>query len=131
MSDSNFKIDFLELMFLAEVCIPPSPIARISFWHKLTDMYYEQMNKEQRKRAFEWLSRALDRQEWWQKNEWDVQAVEVFLNRYNPDNQYLVTTLYEGKTEHHEAFLHKGKYHMSRSKIIAKEYIKNVTKITT
>lgn len=128
-NNSHFKIDFFELIFLAEACIPPSPIARMSFWYKLTDTYYDQMSKGQRKKAFEWMSETLDRRELWQTNKWDVEAVEVFLNRYNPDNQYLVTTLYEGKTEQHEAFLHKGKYHMNRSRSIAKEYIQNVTKI--
>jgi len=35
----SFQIDFFELAFLAEACIPPRPIARMMFWQHLTDYY--------------------------------------------------------------------------------------------
>jgi len=41
--DRRFKIDFLELYFLAEACIPPRPIARAMFWDDLCDKYYHEM----------------------------------------------------------------------------------------
>jgi len=41
-----FKIDFFELAFLAEACIPERPIARAMFWHSLTDKYWEQMTPD-------------------------------------------------------------------------------------
>ena len=36
---STFQIDFFELAFLAEACIPPVPIARASFFADLSDTF--------------------------------------------------------------------------------------------
>ena len=44
---SEFKIDFFELAFLAEACIPPVPIARAMFFADLSDKYYHQMTQEE------------------------------------------------------------------------------------
>lgn len=54
---SKFKIDFFELLFLAEACIPPSPIARATFWQNLTNVYYEQMTDNERSRLFSFMNR--------------------------------------------------------------------------
>lgn len=52
----RFKIDFFELAFLAESCIPPVPIARQTFWDRLIDEIYDQLNQTQRDRLFEWIT---------------------------------------------------------------------------
>ena len=52
---SEFKIDFFELMFLAEVCIPQVPIARAMFFENMSDTYYHQMSPDERIKAFEWI----------------------------------------------------------------------------
>lgn len=44
----NFTIDFFELLFLAETCIPPVPIARTMFWRKLIDEHHDAMTERQR-----------------------------------------------------------------------------------
>ena len=43
---SDFTIDFFELAFFAEACIPPSPIARAMFWQNLTKRYWSQMTED-------------------------------------------------------------------------------------
>ena len=114
----RFKIDFFELMFLAEACIPPRPIARSMFWRELIDRYYNQMTTDERAKAFEWLSKELDI-----SNE----DCRLFYDRYNPLNQYLVTTEYEGKVETIEAFLHKDRFHTNSTTSIVEDYIKDIT----
>lgn len=126
---ADFKIDFIELMILAESCVPPNPIARMTFWYKLTDTYYDQMNEGQRKRAYNWISKRLDTLELWKKSDYDKEAVEVFLNRYNPENQWMISTIHEGEKKQYRAFLHNGKYHVNRTRFIADEYVECAVKI--
>ena len=57
---SEFKIDFFELAFLAEACIPPVPIARACFFDNLCDKYYHIMSQDERNKLFEWLLPKLD-----------------------------------------------------------------------
>ena len=38
--ENKFNIDFFELCFLAEACIPPRPIARAMFWDTLINEHY-------------------------------------------------------------------------------------------
>ena len=54
---SKFSIDFFELSFLAEACIPQRPIARSMFWNNLTDVYWEQMSEQERASLFAWMNR--------------------------------------------------------------------------
>jgi hypothetical protein len=114
---STFKIDFFELAFLAEVCIPPRPIARTMFWHNLIDIYHDQMTQEERTRLFEWLKPNLDMTD---------KDCQMFYDRFNPDNQYMViaeTT----KVMKIKCFKHNGSFHTSRNRTIMETYIKSVT----
>ena len=79
-----FTISFFELAFLAEVCIPPVPIARHSFFMNLIDRYYNQLQDEERTHLFEWITK---------KNTFNRsdETCELFYCRYNPDNQYTIT----------------------------------------
>jgi hypothetical protein len=54
---SNFTIDFFELAFLVEACIPPRPIARSMFFDDVSDIHYHKMTKEERQRLFDWIIR--------------------------------------------------------------------------
>ena len=111
---STFKIDFFELAFLAEACIPPVPIARASFFADLSDKYYAIMTQEERNKLFEWLSPKLDL-----TNE-DCQH---FFARFNMLNQYRVKHTYNGQTNETIAYRFNDKYHVSRSKSINEDYI--------
>lgn len=114
---SKFEIDFIELAFLAEVCIPPRPIARAIFFDKLSDEHYHKMSQAERDRLFEWISKNLD-----MENE----DCAHFHARFNPDNQYSVTTKIKNVSSTVDAYLFNDKYHVLKNKFIAKQYIEYV-----
>lgn len=117
---SEFKIDFFELAFLAEACIPPVPIARAMFFNDLSDKFYGQMTQDERNKLFEWLSPKLDL-----TNE-DCQH---FFARFNIFNQYRVKTTYNGRTDEIYAYKFNNKYHVTKSKSINEDYIDCVSSL--
>lgn len=121
--DRKFEIDFFELMFLAEACIYPSPIARAVFWRDMIDKYYDMMSNNQRNRAYEWINLNSKYKEGLKKG---IKEVLMFEDRYNPWNQYKVTVKYEGEEEIHDAFYHKGRYHINSTTSIQEKYITKV-----
>ena len=121
---STFNIDFFELAFLAEACIPPRPIARTCFWQNLTDKYWEQMSDPQRAHLFSWLQKNPYYEESLAKEE----ETQIFHARFNPDNQYMVKTKFKRKKEEHRAFKMGDRYYTKRTQWIAEEYITDVSK---
>jgi hypothetical protein len=125
---STFTIDFFELAFLAEACIPPRPIARTMFWQNLTNRYWSQMTEGERIHLFEWLQKN------WQNDFEESLAKEedtqIFHARFNPDNQYMVTANWNGVNEHIRAFKMGEKYYITSTSWIAEEYIIGVEKFT-
>ena len=114
------EIDFFELCFLAEACIPPTPIARAHFWERFTFEIWNDLSIYQRNRAYEWLMKH-------PRLQYSIEAKNedalLFEARYNPENQYIVRTV-DGNT--HEAFLHKGCYYVDNGKSIIDEHIQEV-----
>ena len=123
---STFKIDFFELAFLAEACIPPRPIARAMFWQSLTDKYWHQMTEGERAHLFEWLQKSWVYEESLKEEE----DTQVFHARFDPDNQYIIKTNYEDKAEEHRAFKLNDNYYIGRNRWVADEYIVSVEKFT-
>jgi hypothetical protein len=119
---SEFKIDFFELLFLAEVCIPPTPIARGMFWDNLCDRYYNQMSDNERSRAFGWITK---RHYFNLENE----DCHLFFARYNPDNQFKVHFFYEGKVKIVDCFRFNGLLHTNKTTHVVDEYITKIEKI--
>lgn len=119
-SKESFIIDFYELGFLAQACIPPKPIARSMFWLRLIDVIYYQLTENQRKSLYEWLLKSINDKFEDGKYHSDV---NLFINRYNPNNQYIVKTNYNGKEEITECFYDDDKYKTKSNTYIAKEYI--------
>ena len=117
----KFVIDFFELAFLTEVCLPASTIARHCFFMNTIDRYYFQMSWEQRKHFFEWITPKL---------KMEHEESRIFHARYNPENQYLVKTSFEGKEEEVEAFLFEDKYMITSARRVNDEYILSVEKLT-
>ena len=115
----KFEIDFFELMFLAEACIPPKPIARATFWDDLCDKHYYKMSADQRKKVYTWLKDKLNLKE---------EDSKYFLARFNPDNQYIVTTVLDGEIEAIKCFYNAGKYHINKTCTINNEYITEINK---
>jgi hypothetical protein len=123
---NTFTIDFFELTFLAEACIPPRPIARAMFWHSLTDKYWEQMTEGQRIHLFEWIQMSWVYEESLEK-EVDTQE---FHARFNPDNQYIVKTNHNDEVHEHRVYLFNGRYYTSRNRSLTEQYIVEVNKFT-
>jgi hypothetical protein len=123
---STFTIDFFELAVLAEACIPPRPIARAMFWQSLTDKYWAQMTEGERIHLFEWLQKSWVYEESL-KEESDTQE---FHARFNPDNQYIVKTNYDGKEEEHRTYKMGDDYYTRRNYWITKEFIISIEKFT-
>jgi hypothetical protein len=116
---STFTIDFFELGFLAEACIPPRPIARTMFWQNLTNTYWSQMTEGERIHLFEWL----------QKN-WQFEASLAKEPDTQIFHQYIVKTSYDDKEEVHRAFRMSERYYTTSTSWIAEEYIIGVEKFT-
>jgi hypothetical protein len=122
---SNFTIDFFELAFLAEACIPPNPIARTMFWQHLTDEYWGQMSNEERDRLFEWLNRN----DYYKQSLENEEETQIFHARFDPNNQYMVYTTMDGKDDVNRAFKYKDLYYVKRNSWITPEFITKVEKI--
>jgi hypothetical protein len=122
---SNFTIDFFELAFLAEACIPPNPIARTMFWQRLTNVYWEQMTEEERDKLFEWLNRNDNYKRSLEKEE----ETQIFHARFDPDNQYIVYTTMDGKDDVNRTFKYKDLYFVRSNSWITPEFITKVEKI--
>lgn len=86
---STFSIGFWELVFLAESCIPPNPIARSTAWINLINVHYHAMNNYQRGELYRIITNTFAFQQSLKKN--DPDAI-LFDCRYNPQNQYVITT---------------------------------------
>lgn len=121
---STFIIEFFELAFLAEACIPPRPIARAMFWQSLTDRYWYEMTEGQRAHLFEWLQKNWVYEESLEKEE----DTQVFHARFNPDNQYIIKVNYNGEDSEHRAFKLNDNYYIGRNSWVADEYITSVEK---
>ena len=120
-TNNRFIIDFFELAFLTEVCLPPSTIARHCFFMNVIDIYYHQMAWEQRKHFYQWIGKKLNVEQ---------EESQIFLARFNPDNQFNVNTYYDGVKGNVEAFLFKDIYWISSNKKVNKDYIESVEKLT-
>ena len=123
---NKFEIDFAELSFLAEACIPPRPIARAMFWNRLISEIYNDLTLEQSSKLYSWIKRNDTFEDGIKDGNEDCL---IFEARYNPDNQYEVTTEFNGEVEKHKAFKYKDKFFTTKSKWIAEEYIKRYERI--
>lgn len=123
---NRFNIDFFEFSFLVEACIPPRPIARSMFWADVINKHYHVLTEGERERLFEWISKndgfkySLER---------GNEDCELFVARFDKDNQYSVTTNYKDKIETHHCFKFKQRFHTSINTSIQEEYITEVKKM--
>lgn len=118
---SKFTIDFFELSFLAKACIPPAPIARSMFFDKMIDDYYHEMTDSERLRIFEYMNMNT---RYLQKLKEGDEKVLLFQNRFNPENQFLLSYDTGKEKGTIEAFLHKDNYVLNTRTSINKEFVK-------
>ena len=122
---NEFKIDFFELSFLAEACIPPRPIARTMFWQHLTDVYWEQMTEGERERIFEWLNRD----DKYKRSLESEEETKIFHARFDPDNQYMVHSTFNGEDWVNNTFKFKDLYYTKRNTWVSPEFITKIEKL--
>ena len=95
-------------------------------WIKLVDKYWFGMSEETRKKTFEdWVSQP-NFNEMREKDE----DVRLFYARFHPDNQFTVTTNYNGTVNKMRAFKWKDGYYVGSMSKINNDYITDVEKIT-
>ena len=127
--DNRFTIDFFEFAFLVEACIPESSIVRAMFWDKTINHYYNILTEEEREKLFEWI----------QLNpnfDLSKKDCKVWYDRYNPDNQYIVTTIFDGKEQKYRCFITDSimgirGFATKKDTFIQDGYIINVEKINS
>lgn len=95
----RFNIDFFEFSFLVEACIPPVPIARSMFFDNVIDRYYHEMTPNERNNLFEWIQKI-------SKFDTTNESCRLFYDRFNPENQYIVTCEIDGVKTEQIAFKH-------------------------
>lgn len=117
-----FEIDFFELAFLVEACIPPVPIARFLLWEKVIDTYYHKMSRRQKNELFTWITTN-------KKFKKENEHCRLFYARFNPNNQWSVLAFHNGKVGVHDCFKMDDEYYTSPTRKISEEYIKSVNKI--
>lgn len=122
---STFNIDFFELAFLAEACIPPKPIARAGFWQDLTRKYWAQMTEDERARLFEWMQKNPRYEQSLQEQE----DTRVFHARFDPDNQYMVTTEFENEKKTVRAYKLGDRYYVEGGYYVSPDCITSVNSI--
>jgi hypothetical protein len=130
---SNFVIDFYELCFLAEACIPPRPIARAMFWQNLTNLYWEKMTENERAKLFDWMNRN----DWYKESLQNEEDTKIFHARFDPDNQYMVQTNYNDEIKETHAFKRlsdekegwTNRYYVKSTTYIEPDFIIGVKKI--
>ena len=92
----------------------------------MIEQYYHEMAKNERVKLHQWINMNYRYEQGLKDGNEDV---IWFEKRYDPNNQYIVHTLYEGKEETHECFKNGDRYWKSTTRFIAPEFITKVEKL--
>lgn len=115
----SYKIDFFELMFLAESVIPPGPIARSMCFDDFSEKHYHNMSDNQRKQFFKHVQKCYG-------FSLENEQCRHFFARFNPENQYIVKCFYAGKAQEVECYRYDNEYRVSKDSFVNQEYIKEI-----
>ena len=118
----SFTIDFFELMWLAESVIPERPISRSMCFDNFSDVHYHNMNDQQRKQFMEHVM---------EQPKFDLAKRQCahFYARFNPENQYRVTTDYKENVKVINCYLWEGKYHTQMNGYVSPRFITKIIRI--
>lgn len=94
-------------------------------WTKLVDKYWHGMSEETRKETFDYWVTSSDFPTMIEKEE-----VKLFHARFDPDNQFTVTTELNGTVNKFRAFKWGSKYHVGSIASIAEDFITNIEKLS-
>jgi hypothetical protein len=78
------------------------------------------MSWEQRKHFYQWIGKKLNMEQ---------EESQIFMARFNPDNQYKIKTLYQGQEKEVEAFLLKDKFMVSSNRSCNPDFIVDTEKL--
>lgn len=121
------ELDIFEMYYLLESCFRGSHL-RSGTIRRFVDEWFGLFTPKQRKDLYDWILRDIYDGKF--KPMFSCCGEdEIFMARYDPDNQYRVKTLYDGKEQVHDAFLRDGKYYTKSDRFISEEYIASVEKI--
>lgn len=131
------ELDFFEMYYLLESCFRGSHL-RSGTIRRFVDEWYGLFTPQQRKNLRDWILRDIYNGDF-KPNFSCCGEDEIFMARYDPDNQYRVTVLAPvekgngknvgGIIQEYTAFLRDGKYYTKSDRYIAEEYITSVEKI--
>ena len=119
---SEFTISFFELMFLAESVIPPRPIARSMCFDDFSEIHYHKMSKNERLQFFNHVQKC-------HGFSLEDDQCRHFFARFNPENQYLVSYLFNGKADEIICYRFDNEYRVSKSRFVNSDYIKKIVRI--
>lgn len=84
------------------------------------------MTEDERIHLFEWMQKS-----WvYEKSLEEEQDTQIFHARFNPDNQYIVKTNYNGNEEEHRTFKMGERYYKDSRSSLLDVYITSVEKLT-
>ena len=118
----SFKIDFFELMFLAESVIPDKPIARSMCFDSFSEVHYHKMNENQKEQFFNHVQKCYG---FTLENE----QCRHFYSRFNPKNQFLVSCFYNGKADTIQCYLFEEEYRITKNRFVNRDYIKKIVRV--
>lgn len=124
--DTKFTIDFFEYSFLLEATIPPRPIARAMFWLNSINTEFYRMSPAERNSLHEWISKNWVFQKGLQEGNKDIIHWDA---RYNPKNQYKVTTDFNGDIKEHLAYKLDNRYYIRTNTSLMEEYITKIEQV--
>lgn len=121
------SLDIHEMYYLLEACLRGSHLRSTTIL-KYVDDWYSLLSPSQRKCLYDWALRLVYDGEFKQRPA-ACGADRIFMARYNPYNQYLVTVSDGVKTETVEAFKLDGRYWVKSNRCCAEECITKIEKI--
>ncbi len=102
-----FQIDYFSLMFLSEVVVNASTIARHSTFESFSDTHYHKMNENEKIQFFEYVIKLPN---------FDLENEDCrhFFARFNPKNQFVIKCFYNGVPQEIEAYRFNEGPHRTR-----------------
>lgn len=119
------NLDIFEMYYLLESCFRGSHLRSATIL-RFVDEWYSQFTAKQRRNLYTWILRDIYDGHFEPRPQL-CGADEVFMCRFDPDNQYRVSL--KGGESYMDAFLWKNRYYISRSQFCNPELITKVEKI--
>ena len=123
------ELDFFEMLYLLESCLRGSHL-RSTTVERFSGEFWSKFTEKQRNSLYRFVLSHVYDGKFEPRDSMCGQDVWL-MERYDPDNQYEVTVVYDGVPESARAFRHEenGRYYVRPGKYIAPEYITKIEKL--